>query len=66
MKPLQEKVAVVAGASRGAGRDIALALGEAGHYRDGGYFSLVLTNIGNHGNMPQRLPSAHVAFNPRS
>ncbi len=30
MKPLKGKVAVVAGASRGAGRGIALALGEAG------------------------------------
>jgi NAD(P)-dependent dehydrogenase (short-subunit alcohol dehydrogenase family) len=30
MRPLQGKVAVVAGASRGAGRGIALALGEAG------------------------------------
>jgi NAD(P)-dependent dehydrogenase (short-subunit alcohol dehydrogenase family) len=30
MKPLEGKVAVVAGASRGAGRGIALALGEAG------------------------------------
>ncbi len=30
MKPLQGKVAVVAGATRGAGRGIALALGEAG------------------------------------
>jgi NAD(P)-dependent dehydrogenase (short-subunit alcohol dehydrogenase family) len=30
MKPLQGKVAVVAGASRGAGRGIALALGDAG------------------------------------
>jgi NAD(P)-dependent dehydrogenase (short-subunit alcohol dehydrogenase family) len=30
MKPLKDKVAVVAGASRGAGRGIALALGEAG------------------------------------
>ncbi len=30
MKPLEDKVAVVAGASRGAGRGIALALGEAG------------------------------------
>ena len=30
MKPLKGKVAVVPGASRGAGRGIALALGEAG------------------------------------
>jgi len=30
MKPLEGKIAVVAGASRGAGRGIALALGEAG------------------------------------
>jgi len=30
MKPLQTKIAVVAGASRGAGRGIALALGDAG------------------------------------
>ena len=30
LKPLQEKVAVVAGATRGAGRGIATALGEAG------------------------------------
>ncbi len=30
MKPLKGKVAVVSGASRGAGRGIALALGEAG------------------------------------
>jgi NAD(P)-dependent dehydrogenase (short-subunit alcohol dehydrogenase family) len=30
MKPLQDKVAVVAGATRGAGRDIACMLGEAG------------------------------------
>ena len=30
MKPLAGKVAVVAGASRGAGRGIALGLGEAG------------------------------------
>jgi NAD(P)-dependent dehydrogenase (short-subunit alcohol dehydrogenase family) len=30
MKPLEDKVAVVCGASRGAGRGIALALGEAG------------------------------------
>jgi len=30
MKPLKDKVAVVAGSSRGAGRGIALALGEAG------------------------------------
>src|SRR5687767_2012513 len=30
MKPLEDRVAVVAGASRGAGRGIALALGDAG------------------------------------
>lgn len=30
MKPLQGKVAVVAGATRGAGRGIAMMLGEAG------------------------------------
>jgi NAD(P)-dependent dehydrogenase (short-subunit alcohol dehydrogenase family) len=30
MKPLDGKVAVVAGATRGAGRGIAVALGEAG------------------------------------
>lgn len=30
MKPLQEKIAVVAGATRGVGRAIAVSLGEAG------------------------------------
>ena len=30
MKTLRDRIAVVAGASRGAGRGIALALGEAG------------------------------------
>ena len=30
MKPLQDQVAVVAGATRGAGRGIAAMLGEAG------------------------------------
>src|SRR5437660_9087265 len=30
MKPLEKKVAIVAGGSRGAGRGIALALGDAG------------------------------------
>jgi len=36
MKPLEGKIAVVAGATRGAGRGIAIALGEAGATVSGG------------------------------